>query len=61
LRKVGVHTGSRKYEINDIAEVTTGTGLVVHENTAWRKTGMLDDVSWTTYNDYQYSQNVKML
>jgi len=47
LRKVGVHTGSWKYEINDIAEVTTGTGLVVRENTACRKTGMLDDVSWT--------------
>jgi len=47
LRKVGVHTGSWKYEINDIAEVTTETGLVVHENTACRKTGMLDDVSWT--------------
>lgn len=56
MRIVGGHTGSRKYEINDIAEVTTGTGLVVHENTAWRKTGILDGVSWTTQNDFQIQE-----
>lgn len=50
LSKESVHTGSRKYEIRDITEVTTGTGLVVHENTAWRKTGKFDDVSWTAQN-----------
>lgn len=60
MNKHRVHTGSREYEIKDITEVTTGTGLAVHENTAWRKAGKLDDVSWTTQNAFQYFHNAKI-
>ncbi len=46
MSKDKVHTGLRKYDIKDVTAAATGTGLVVHDSTAWWNTERLEDTSW---------------